>query len=144
MNMHHRSASLRSSASTPAMAVSCFVLSVRLKGPGRFLSVLLLYPKTSAGTVYPQPGDDLSQLFCPSPDTNCHWKVWSVDSLRSPALRSALLAHPHRRDHLSAHLPCLRTFLVKAHGKELVGGHKLSLCLRLLGLKLSCHPILGL
>lgn len=84
MNMHHRSASLRSSASTPAMAVSCFVLSVRLKGPGRFLSVLLLYPKTSAGTVYPQPGDDLSQLFCPSPDTNCHWKVWSVDSLSTP------------------------------------------------------------
>lgn len=88
-----RSFSFRSSALTPATAGFCFVLSVGLREPGTFLSVLLPWLKTSADPVFLQPRHDLSALlpFLPSHQLPLEGLEWGFSQFSCPACR---LQHP--------------------------------------------------
>lgn len=121
MNMCHRSISFKSSALTSAIAGSCFVLSIRLREPGWFLSVFLSYLRTSADPVSLQPKliPLSSSALLPPSTASGKSGVWFLSLLLPCIHTSALLIHLYLRENHSVHLPCLQTFLVKAYGKEL-------------------------
>ena len=117
MNRCLRSVSLRSSASTAAVAGFCFVLSVGLREAGRFLSVPLPCLKTGRSSVLPRPWTAAGR---------------SGVALSSPA--PAFTLHP-----VSAPIPSGKAYQPsyaasslcgETRGRELLGEHKL-LCLRL-------------